>query len=339
MVKVVYLVLTHTNPEQILRLVKSLSNGNSASHIVIHHNYSCSDLCTDPFERFNNVHLVEDPVCVRWGEFSLTQAVLHSIEWISRKFKFDWLVFISGQDYPVQSIREIEKFLNTTNYDGFIRAVPLEKAIPCGPVECPLNSSSQAPCVDCTERYYYRYYKLPAFPYYSSLPGILKNSLKKARKRFNRAQSLFRIRPLPDPAGPRTKVGVKPLWSPFSSSFECYKGSLWFTVNFRSISYLKDFIQKNPRFVDHYRRTIHPDESFFATLLLNNHDLNLLNDDKRFISWKSHQSPNPDVLGVKDFDRIIASKQHFGRKFDINQDAEILSKLDEHIGISLPSVA
>ena len=146
MVKVVYLILTHTNPEQILRLVKSLSSGNSASHIVIHHNYSCSDLCTDPFERFNNVHLVEDPVCVRWGEFSLTQAVLHSIEWISRKFKFNWLVFISGQDYPIQPIREIEKFLNTTNYDGFIRAVPLEKAIPCGPVECPLKISSQAPC-------------------------------------------------------------------------------------------------------------------------------------------------------------------------------------------------
>jgi hypothetical protein len=104
-------------------------------------------------------------------------------------------------------------------------------------------------------------------------------------------------------------------------------------VNFRSISYLRDFIQKNPRIIDHYRRTIHPDESFFSTILLNNHDLNLLNDDKRFISWKSHQSPNPEVLGVKDFDRIIASKQHFGRKFDINQDAEILNKLDHYIGI------
>jgi len=333
MVKVVYLILTHTNPEQIFRLARSLSSGNSASHTVIHHNYSSSYLDPAPFEPLRNVHFVKDPVRVRWGEFSLTQAILHSMEWISSKLKFDWLFFISGQDYPIQPIREIEKFLNNTNYDGFIRAVPLEKAIPCGPVECPLNSSSQEPCVDCIERYYYQYCKLPAFPYYSSLPVIFTNSLRKARKRFNRTQSLFRIRPLPDPAGRRTKFGVKPFWSPFNSSFECYKGSLWFTVNFRSVSYLRDFVQKNQRIVDYYRRTIHPDESFFATVLLNNRDLNLLNDDKRFISWKSDRSPNPDVLGVKDFDRIVASKKHFARKFDINQDAEILDKLDHYIKI------
>jgi len=338
MVKVVYLILTHTNPEQILRLVRALRTGNSASRIVIHHSYSSSYLTPDAFEHFNNVHLVTDTVHVRWGDFSLTLAILRSIEWIKNNLEFDWLVLISGQDYPIQPVREIEKFLETTNYDGFISAVPLEKAIPCGTVECPITSSDRKPCVDCTTRYYYQYCDLPLFAYYHNLPTKQRNALERLTKHLNKMQSLIRIRHLPDRVEPRIKVGIRSYWKPFTGTSQCYKGSAWFTINHRCIQYLSHFIRNNPRFARYYRKTIHPDESFFSTILMNNSRLNIINDNKRFITWSSNKAPHPNILRKQDFHRIVNSNQHFARKFDSNQDADILNKLDEHIGVSLPDI-
>ena len=336
MLKVVYLILTHTNPEQILRLVKSLSSGNSASRIVIHHSYSFSYLAPDAFEHFNNVHLVTNTVHVRWGDFSLTLAILRSIEWIKNNLEFDWLVLISGQDYPIQPPSQIEKFLETTNYDGFIRAAPLQRAIPCGDVECPVKSSDQRPCADCATRYYYQYSDLPPFAYYHNLPTKLRNALERLTKHLNKMQSLFRIRHLPCRVDPRMKVGIRSYWTPFTDTFQCNKGSTWFTINNSCIQYLRHFIRNNPRFVRYYRNTIHPDESFFGTILLNNSRLNISNDNKRFITWSSNKAPHPNILRKQDFHRIISSDQHFARKFDMNMDAEILNMIDQHIKIGNP---
>jgi hypothetical protein len=61
--------------------------------------------------------------------------------------------------------------------------------------------------------------------------------------------------------------------------------------------------------------------------------LKLFNDDKHFIVWGNPASVSPNILRAQDFSRIVASNQHFARKFDISVDAEVLDELDRHIGI------
>lgn len=47
MIKIVYLIASHTNPEQVIRLVKTLKTGNSFSAVVLHQDYSKSFLTSD----------------------------------------------------------------------------------------------------------------------------------------------------------------------------------------------------------------------------------------------------------------------------------------------------
>jgi hypothetical protein len=78
----------------------------------------------------------------------------------------------------------------------------------------------------------------------------------------------------------------------------------------------------------HYRRTIVPSESFFATVLMNDPELRVSSDDRRFVSF-APGAAHPDVLTEADLDRLMASGAHFARKFDAEADAAVLDRLDE----------
>jgi len=327
MASVVYFIASHTNPQQIVRLVETLRAGSSTASIVIHHDYSKSYLDPAAFEGMHNIYIIEEYIPVQWGAFSLTEMTLHSFRWILNHLEFDWLVFISGQDYPIQPLSHIEQFLENTPYDGFMRGVALEDAIPCGPDECPIRKSPGKLCVDCVSRYYYQYYEF----HNHHLPSRLKKELKRMGRFLYKIRSPVQIRLIPDRVEPRLAIGFRSFATPFTPEFKCYKGSGWFTLNHRGIQYIVQFANAHPRFVQYYRRTLIPDESFFHTIIFNHPGFRIFNDHKRFISWHNHIFPNPQVLGVQDFENLIASDQHFARKFDLNVDATVLDMLDEHI--------
>lgn len=332
MTKVVYLVASHTNPEQVVRLVRALKTGNSASTVVIHHDYSKSFLDPRTFEGMPDVWIIDNYVAVKWGNFSMIRMKLHALEWILAHLEFDWLVFLSGQDYPIQPLTQIEYFLETTSYDGFMSGVPVESTIPCGPVECPKVSSANRQCTDCMMRYYYRYYEVPGLPHWDKLPTRLRIILSRIQKYLVKAQSPIYIRSFPFAKDkPKTMMGIRSLWGPFSADFKLYKGSQWFTLNYACIHYIHQYIEANPRLVNYYERTFFSEESFFQTILLNQAALKIVNNNKRLIRWQSARSSSPDILKKQDFDYIIASDHHFARKFDPNVDAEILNMIDHYI--------
>jgi hypothetical protein len=78
----------------------------------------------------------------------------------------------------------------------------------------------------------------------------------------------------------------------------------------------------------HYRRTIVPSESFFATVLMNDPAMSVSHDNRRFSSF-APGAPNPDVLTSADLARLHDSGAHFARKFDMEVDAGVLDRLDE----------
>lgn len=332
MTKVVYLIASHTNPEQVVRLVKTLKTGNSSSAVVIHHDYSKSFLDPKAFEGIPNVWILDNHVAVQWGKFSMIKMKLHALEWMLAHLEFDWMVFLSGQDYPIQPLGQIEHFLETTPYDGFMSGVPIESTTPCGPVECPKATSAKHQCRDCITRYHYQYYELPSLFSGEKLPFGLKSTLNKIQKYFINVQSVIRFRSFPFAQNKlKTMIGIRPFGGPFSDDFKPYKGSQWFTLNYACLRYILQYVEANPQFVKYYEHTLFPDESFFQTILLNQLGLKIFNNNKRFIRWQSAESPNPDILKKQDLDSILTPDHHFARKFDLNIDAEILNLIDCHI--------
>lgn len=313
MSKILYLIASHTKPDQVMRLVKTIRSHSPDSYILIHHDYSSSILDRSAFEQLSNVQVMEDFIPGIWGEFSLVAMELHCIDWLlTHSIHFDWLIFLSGQDYPIQPFSEIEQFLQTTEYDGFMEYF-LATDPPLESVESGLRWQANTGF----KRFFYHHYKLPN-------STILNSLCFKLGRLINNRQSLFTVSA--DRNG--SKLGIRCSATPFNSTFQCYAGSQWHTLSRRCIQYIYDFVQRNPSFVKHYQKTVIPDESFFQTILVNNPQLKICNDNKRYIPWFNSQ---PVVFGMQDFDRLVASNQQFARKFDLDRDARIFDRLDQHI--------
>ena len=319
MAKFLYLIASHTNPDQVVRLVNTIVKGSSDSQVLIHHDYSNCYLNPSAFE-MSNVHVLEDTVSVGWGEFSMIQMELNCINWlVANAVKFDWLIFLSGQDYPIKPIAEIEKFLEHTEHDGFmdyfLAKNPPEKQTAGG-----LNWEKAIGL----RRYFYHYYKLAPAPNEKLIARL--RSLN--NKIINNWQPLIKL--MLNKSG--VYLGVR-CSTPFSPKFQCYVGSQWYTLSDRCIQYIHDFVKRSPEYTKYYQKVLIPDESFFQTILLNHSPLKIFNDNKRYISWGEE---TPAVLGVEDVEALITSNQHFARKFNSQVDAQVLDQLDQHLFTNQP---
>lgn len=128
---------------------------------------------------------------------------------------------------------------------------------------------------------------------------------------------------------PRSKIPWNKTKIP--STIKPWGGSGYFTIFKKHASYLLDFINKNPKFVNFFKHTDIPDEIFFQTILLNSkHKNDLINDDIRYIDW-SNPEECPSVLRAGDFNNIKKSKDLIARKADMKIDSNILDMIDKEI--------
>jgi hypothetical protein len=300
---VAYFIASHTNPEQVARLVRRVRRDSPASLVLIHHDESQSHLGAERFAGDPNVLVIRDAVAVEWGQFSQVELVLRGIDALLADGRdFDWLVLLSGQDYPIRPIAEFEADLARLG-DG---AIAYEE---------------QTTLLD---RYVLSWYRLPR-----RLENRITNALFSRLSRFNARQSFLRF--VSGRVGCR--IGVRTGRSPFSTALRPYKGTTWWTLSRRCIDYVRAYVRDNPGFVDWYRRrTLMPDESFFQTILFNAGIFRLRNDDGRFVRWEPPEAPSPVTLRTVDLDAVLTSGKYFGRKFDDRIDANVLDRLDVLLG-------
>ena len=302
-----YLILSHGELDQVIRLMKTIRIGSPLSAILLHHDAKNPAPDEEMLQRLN-VQLVSPRISAAWGDFSLVDAVLNSVSYTLRAIDFDWLVVLSGQDYPLRPFSTLESELRNSPYDAFVKATPVSM----GPYGF---------------RYYMRYWKLPKMPFIHRLPSPIQEILGCAQKKLSQSKTWLRIQP-----GPRntpTRLGLGIFGHPFSNTFVCHKGSQWFTLSKRAAAYLIQFGQKQPNILGHYRQTLIPDESYFQTVLWNAKDLRVCEDHRRFILWDDAKLAHPVTLTMQHYDSMIQSGKDFGRKFDMAVDAKVLDALDQ----------
>jgi hypothetical protein len=312
---VVYFVASHVNPEQVARLVRACRSGNPRSRVLIHHNEQVTHLDPSLVQPFGNVDFLPESTDTAWGTFAGCEMVIGGLKWLLENRSFDWVVYLSGQDYPIRPLPQIEQALAESHYDGYLEAKPIE--------QCQWHIGIL--------RYAYRFYRPPRFPWWDRVTRRLKEY----------ADAQIRSGELLPPFVVPSRrhgfqVGVRPLRSPFSAEFRCYFGSAWWTLNRRSIEAMVRNYDRRPELARHYRRSLFAaTESLFATLVLNDPALKICTSTgKRFVSWNNPETARPDVLRMCDLPRVLASDAFFARKFDATVDPEILDRLDQVIGIT-----
>ena len=147
---------------------------------------------------------------------------------------------------------------------------------------------------------------------------------------LRRRQLLNAVMTPPDVA-PYMIVGLRVFHPPFSAQRTLRLSSAWPTLRRNAVRRLLDVIENDHRLVRHYRRTYIPDESFYATVLLNDPDLHMADDTLRFLRWVG---PHPRVLRLSDLRDMLQSPDLFARKVDLDVDAALLDALDVHIAPS-----
>ncbi len=297
--KFCYFIQTHKNPEQIYRLVRTIKKSSPTAQILIGHDIQGCHLDITPLQEFSDVHLFRSDRPAIRGDFSLLEPYLKAINWLfEHNSYFDWLIYISGQDYPTQPLSEIEEFLAKTEYDGFIRYWDIA------------SRSAQ----NNFRRYFCQYYRFPEWTLWFL-------------KKFKIISFIQKVIPLQFYSSYGSIVGLPAKSTPFNEKFICYRGYQWHTLSRKCVHFIKNFIDSNPALVKYYKRTVAPDESFIQTILLNSNLFKLCNEHKRYFEFPAGDS-HPRILTDKDYSTITNGSFHFARKFDIEQDNKIIDMLD-----------
>jgi Core-2/I-Branching enzyme len=287
-VRIGFILLTHTKPEQIRRLVHRLNGMFDQPPIVCHHDFA---KCTLPIEEFpSNVSFVLPHVLTGWAVFPVVEATVRAIRLMYQLPEApDWFVFLSGADYPIKPAAEIRRELAASPYDAYIEHTLIQAN--------QLENSSQRECYNryCVKRWSY--------------PSVTK-----------RLRQTRRILELKHPL-------LSWPFLPFSTRFRCYSGEFYFCANRRAADYILHFHATRRALASHYQSVHCPEESYFQCILANALHLKLHNDTRRYIDWSAGGS-HPKTLGIEDLPRLLSSAAHFARKFDIDRDARILDELD-----------
>ena len=308
--KVCYLIQTHKNPEQIYRLIRTIKKSSSNSQVIVSHDFSGCNLDVAPLDDLSGVQVLSAKGA-RGVDFAIFQNYLDAVEWLlSNNIDFDWLVNLTGQDYPIQPISQIENFLAETSYDGFLEYFEV------------FSKESHWSIREGYTRYYYKYQQI-----INNLPESQKQLLN-SLKVINYIQPFFRIN-----FSYGITLGFRSS-TPFNENFICYGGSFFCTLSRKCIEYLYEFTQANPDVVNYYKGVCVSVESYIQTVLLNSRLFKLCNDSKRYFDFSKTRNGHPRMLTTEDYSSLVQSNAHFARKFDLNKDSNILELLDKRI---LPS--
>jgi hypothetical protein len=290
-VEVAYIVLSHRNPEQVLRLVRVLREG-PAARVLVRHDPRGSSLPAAEIEAAGG-EVIEDRIESQWGGWSQLELIVGCLREAVVRHDPDWALVLSGQDYPLRPMAEIEADLEASRLDGRLGAVR--------------EVETKRPAPGSDEFYLrcrYLHYPRP-----------------RAMPRLPRAvRPVAYVRDLPPLVGVR-RLGPAPL--PFFASAD------WLTLGRRALAAVLE-ASRDRRLMRHFRRVAVPTESFFATVLLNDRALSIDGDNRRFAPFSRAGAPHPDTLTTDDHDRVLASGADFARKFDAAVDSHILDLLDEH---------
>ncbi|MBD2007124.1 MULTISPECIES: beta-1,6-N-acetylglucosaminyltransferase [Cyanophyceae] len=306
--KIAYLIQTYKNPEQIYRLVHIIKKSSPNSFVLVSHNFAASNLNVELLENLPDVKVVS--AIGGRGNFALVQAYLEAIDWLlNNKIEFDWLINITGQDYPTQPLPEIENFLAETTYDGFFDYFNV------------LSEKCTWGAKDGRDRYFYQYWWSGI-----EIAKWQRGLLKPLRLFINNIQPWFRI-----DFSYGLIVGMRSLSTPFNENFLCYGGSYFKTISRNCVQYIHEFCQQHPELIDYYKKTRLPDESFIQTILINSGLFNFYPRNMRYIDWTNSRHGHPAILTIDYYPKLIRDDIYFARKFEIDRDSRILDRLDERI--------
>lgn len=286
-VKIAYIVLCHKNVKQINSLIHSLSNETSDFYLHIDLK---SKIDREAIVK-EHTYILPKEYCVdiRWGEDSMVIATLKMIKAIIETgIKYDYIWLISGQDFPIKPLDEIHSFLERNNGYNFIEVFDKESTM------------------------HKRYDKRNAiwYPRWMAQNHVFIKILRRlyigVTGGYNHTFWLKR----------KNNIGI-----------EFRYGSQWWTLTYDCACYIFRYIDEHPRFLEHFKYTLIPDECVFQTVFMVSPYANKRRNNLTYIDW-SENKRSPKTFTIKDYNLLMNQDSYLiARKFDYDIDSNIIKSI------------
>ena len=314
----VYAIFSHTRTNQVLRLVRALRRLSPNSVIVIHHDPGHEALDANACKAAGAL-IIPLPIRGEWGDYSLVQQHIHTMQWCMQNINFEWFITLTGQSYPIKPLDNFEAFLKNTHYEAFLSHFSA-------------YDDNIWPNKEAVYRYHYRYAKIPKFHYWHKLPRSCLNWTNLLIKHLNNIQPLFHI--FRFPRNLNTRIGILQKKRPFSpTSTPLFGANLNTNYKKNAIESIFRYLNANPEYSDYFSKTIIPDEVFFINILKRLQDIHVANDHLRYVYWPSINAESAGVMNLQHLAELINSPAFFGLKFDETKHPELLDTIDKELGL------
>lgn len=309
--KIAYLIMCHKNPDQVNRLISQLHSEKSVCfvHVDKKANFDAMEI--------EGVHTSRryDGVLGSYSLVEISDELMITAKEYERKegIHFKYFCLLSGQDYLLHHVEEINANLEKSYPEAFIDCTPWKR----GNWVCSATSN----CI-----------------WYIELVQKIR-AVREPAKTIIRCPFLIANRVLKKHLNAKVELekrGVK-----------VYGGSAWWVLPDDMVAYLleeKNNLHRQSKFFPLKYSTV-PEESYYQTILMNSEyadriEVNppemVAQNCKTYANFSppgKNFTGHPYVLTMEDKDRLLelAETRFFARKFDTQVDSKILDWIDDNL--------
>jgi hypothetical protein len=202
-----FVVQTFKDLDQIEQLARTLARGTGDRLTVISHRGSDDDR-----KRLAGAEGVDHVISSPGGRarFGTIDGLISSMRWLEKQPKsYDWLLIMSGQDYPIRPLAELEAELRSSDLDGYFHHFDALNEIEA--MSPPMRWSRSL----VEDRYYFHYILLK-----ENVSQLDRALLKVPRHLLEWSSRSLRIH-----TSFALMLGRRPAETPFTSDFKLYGGN------------------------------------------------------------------------------------------------------------------
>lgn len=296
--KLAFLISAHTDPQHLLRLVRSLpEESDKYLHIDAKADLRAFSLVAEQ----PHVYILSKRIDVMWGSFlqvdfqkMLMEAALSSGQ------DYDYLITMSGLDYPLRSNRQLMEFFEKSGGKEYIQGMCLTD-----------------PGIDTKLYQEYRFLNNHAWKY-----GTLKSKFRVSLRMITYALG-FR----------------KPLTIRFDGmAYDLFKGADWWAISGNLARYLLQFYDEHPAFVKYFKNSFSPNETIWQTIAFHSPYADRCILTKGPVEGLEQLTPltyidygeEIKVFTEEDFDTLINSDKLFCRKVVTGKSDRLMDMIDQY---------